>query len=305
MKFSIVIPTFNGERHISRTIESAINQTRTADEIIISDDNSTDSTLEICRKYEPTVKVTVNPGGPSGFVKGWQRAIEKASGEYISILHQDDLLYREFLEEIERTVNDFPEVGHIFAVCDTIDEQGNIIRHAHEETAGDRIIYRKSEYPEAYEKETTHIHRCPGVITRKDIFKVCNYREEAGHIADDDFFLRVANYTDVVGIMKPLAAYREHSGSETGRLSDLSLNLRLMNDYHYQLGHSDENPLLTPTLIELFKKRECTALHRVIAGGIRTGRFSAALKGLRRWLQFDSRFGNVRFDLTSRLKGKQ
>lgn len=57
----------------------------------------------------------------------------------------------------------------------------------------------------------------------RDIFKVCQYREEAGHIADDDFFYRVGQYTDVVGILSPLASYRLHSKSETGHLKNMQL----------------------------------------------------------------------------------
>lgn len=75
MTFSIVIPTYNGEKFVAQAIESALAQTRPADEVIISDDNSTDGTLRVCEHYKDRLKIFVNCKGPSGFVDGWNNAI--------------------------------------------------------------------------------------------------------------------------------------------------------------------------------------------------------------------------------------
>ena len=55
MTFSIVIPTYNGEKYLEEAILSALRQNRKADEIIVYDDNSTGPTKQICRKYFPEV----------------------------------------------------------------------------------------------------------------------------------------------------------------------------------------------------------------------------------------------------------
>jgi glycosyltransferase involved in cell wall biosynthesis len=52
MQFSVVIPAHNGELYLRLTIESALNQTRKADEIIVVDDASTDKTAEIAQSLE-------------------------------------------------------------------------------------------------------------------------------------------------------------------------------------------------------------------------------------------------------------
>lgn len=229
--FSIVIPTCNGADFIEQALLSALNQTRKADEIIVSDDNSSDQTMAICQKYKDKIRIYHNPNGPSGFVNGWNKAITYATGEYISILHQDDLLAPTFLEEVEKALCIYPKVRHFFVPCNYIDGEGISIQEPdycdnliHQYTGKDYVIaYQTMGHP--------HIHRCPGVITHKDIFKVCPYREEAGHIADDDFFYRVGQYTDVVGILKPLASYRLHQKSETGHLKNNLLVQRLAKDY--------------------------------------------------------------------------
>ena len=48
---SICIPTYNGEKFIARTIQSVLDQTFSNFEIIVSDDGSTDKTLEIVRSF--------------------------------------------------------------------------------------------------------------------------------------------------------------------------------------------------------------------------------------------------------------
>ena len=65
------------------------------------------------------------------------------------------------------------------------------------------------------------------------LLEKCAYRKEAGLIADDDFFIRVGKCTDVVGINYPLASFRIHGESATGKVN--SLAFQLANDYMFSL----------------------------------------------------------------------
>ena len=253
MTFSIVIPTYNGSKYIAQAIESVLAQTRKPDEIIISDDNSSDDTVEICRKYEPQVKIVVNKNGPSGFVNGWNNAIALATSEFISILHQDDLLAPDFLEEAEIALKKNPDVKHFFVPCNYIDGDGNIIRVPDYCDGEIRRLTGKEYVYEYRHKGEPKVHRCPGVITACSIFSQCRYREEAGHIADDDFFYRVGNFTDIVGLYKPLASYREHGGSETGHLMQNQLVRRLLHDMDFQYRNAHLNPLFDKDIKGEFK----------------------------------------------------
>jgi glycosyltransferase involved in cell wall biosynthesis len=254
MKFSIVIPAYNGEKYLEKTILSALGQTRTADEIIVHDDNSTDLTAEICKKYSPEVTYHYNPAGPSGFVSAWNKSIALASGDFVSVLHQDDILYPAFLEEIEIALNHNQDVLHIFSLCDYISEKGELIESGEKSinsvyNIGSLHRFNVVEYVKAYQKtfdNLPHIHRCPGVITHRSIFEAgCLYNPDAGHIADDDFFYRVGQFTTVIGIMKSLAAFRIHSGSLTGKMNDISLVKRLAKDYIFQVRQWQNSTFLT------------------------------------------------------------
>jgi glycosyltransferase involved in cell wall biosynthesis len=239
MDFSIIIPTYNGERYIRETLKSACSQERPADEIIISDDGSTDGTLKICRSYEfrDRVKIYENSDGPSGFVNGWKRAIERSNCDYVTLLHQDDLLHDSYLRIVAEALRVYPNVGHVYAACNYIDRYGNIIKKPPEPWLMKPRLYTGKEYRHNLLRSVLirkDIHRCPGVTTSRKLFSMCTYRDEAGHIADNDFFYRIGNYTDVIGISAPLASFRHHEKSETGRLNDVELVLRLAKDYTFQ-----------------------------------------------------------------------
>jgi glycosyltransferase involved in cell wall biosynthesis len=239
MNFSIVIPVYNGEKYIYEALKCAYFQERSADEIIVYDDGSTDKTWEICNRdeFRGQLHLYKNPEGPSGFVNAWNKAISKANGDYITLLHHDDLLDLRYLKIIEKVLEDYPDVKHIYSACNYIDERGNITGLAAEGLSSKPQLYSGKEYRKKYLRGSAidrHIHRCPGVTTYKKIFENCTYREEAGLIADDDFFYRVGKYTDVIGISIPLASYRHHGNSETGHLEKIQLNDRLAKDHLFQ-----------------------------------------------------------------------
>ena len=90
--FSIIIPVYNAEKYISRSIESVINQTFNNIEIIIIDDCSNDKSLSIVKKYaaeNPKIKLIINKTNRGTFYTRIM-AIHKARGQYILFLDSDD-----------------------------------------------------------------------------------------------------------------------------------------------------------------------------------------------------------------------
>jgi glycosyltransferase involved in cell wall biosynthesis len=90
---SIVMCTFNGERFLKDQLESILHQTWPYKELIISDDGSTDKTLDIIRDYmrnEDRIKLFVNQSrlGPN---KNFEKAFQLASGDCIAAADQDDI----------------------------------------------------------------------------------------------------------------------------------------------------------------------------------------------------------------------
>jgi glycosyltransferase involved in cell wall biosynthesis len=87
---SIVVPSYNAERFLAETLESALLQTYPHTEIIVIDDGSTDGTAEIIRAYAG--RVTAEFGPNRGASAARNRGTALARGEFIQYLDADDLL---------------------------------------------------------------------------------------------------------------------------------------------------------------------------------------------------------------------
>ena len=88
---SILIPAFNAEKWIARTIQSAVAQTWQQKEIIVVDDGSRDITLAVAKRYESSLVKVISQEN-RGASSARNRALEHAQGEYIQWLDADDLL---------------------------------------------------------------------------------------------------------------------------------------------------------------------------------------------------------------------
>lgn len=102
---SVIVPIFNTEKYISRTLYSLINQTYTNIEIICIDDGSTDNSLEtaqIIEKIDSRIKVYTQIN--RGVVTARNNAIDKSVGEYILPLDSDDLLAPDCIYELVKTI---------------------------------------------------------------------------------------------------------------------------------------------------------------------------------------------------------
>lgn len=95
-KFTVAVSCYNIEKYVERAINSVLNQTFTDYELIVVDDCSTDSTVEIVKNMQ-NEKIEIYSGTKNSGTAGATRniAIDKAKGEYIIFLDGDDSLYDE------------------------------------------------------------------------------------------------------------------------------------------------------------------------------------------------------------------
>ncbi len=108
--FSIVIPLYNKEKYIKRTLQSVVNQTFSNFEMIIIDDGSTDKSCDIVESInDPRIcLIRQENGGPS---KARNRGIKEAKGEFIAFLDADDEWLPEKLEKQHEFHSKNPNVG--------------------------------------------------------------------------------------------------------------------------------------------------------------------------------------------------
>ena len=106
VKVSVVVCTYNGEKYLREQLQSIRDQTWPPDEIIISDDGSTDSTLEIIEDFalssngpHPPVWRVEKRTKPSGVSGNFASALGEVRGEFIALADQDDVWEPDRLEK--------------------------------------------------------------------------------------------------------------------------------------------------------------------------------------------------------------
>lgn len=100
-KVSVIIPTYNIEKHIRQCLDSVLNQTVKDIEVICVDDGSTDSTPKILKEYECAdnrLKVYCQKNSGPGAARN--TGLDKACGEYVIFLDSDDWFETTLLEKL-------------------------------------------------------------------------------------------------------------------------------------------------------------------------------------------------------------
>ncbi|ARD66885.1 glycosyltransferase [Eubacterium limosum] len=104
MSISIAMATYNGEKYIKDQLDSILVQLGKDDEIIISDDKSTDQTTEIIKKYiKEDSRIKLLEGPQKGFVKNFENALLNCSNEIIFLCDQDDIWLENKKEKVLET----------------------------------------------------------------------------------------------------------------------------------------------------------------------------------------------------------
>lgn len=212
---SIITLTWNHEQYIRQSIESAFEQNYPNKELIILDNQSTDSTFSIIQdtiKNAP-IPVTVhqfdhNVGIPSAL----NFAIKNlAKGEWICLNSGDDWMDpSNVLEKINYHLA-HPEYEWIYSYGYHFFEDTKTTEEV------DRTIFKEGNvFDELLEKNFIYLH---GALINKKVYAFTNYYDTGISIEDWDFALKAASKFPIGLVKKPLFYYRRHSKSYSNSLS--------------------------------------------------------------------------------------
>lgn len=120
MKVSVVLPIYNGEKTIKRTLESLANQTFKEFELIVCVDGSNDASFDIVESFLPfftKLKILINEKN-LGLGPTMNRLLANTSGQLIAIAEQDDFYYDYRLEEQIAVFDKMPHIGMVSGIAD-------------------------------------------------------------------------------------------------------------------------------------------------------------------------------------------
>ncbi len=120
---SVCIPTYNGEKFLKPQVDSVLSQLSQDDEIIVSDDGSSDNTIEILESYKDR-RIKIFKNSRKGVISNIENALQQSIGEYIFLCDQDDVWVENKVSIIMKAI---VESDLVISDCYVTDQNLNII----------------------------------------------------------------------------------------------------------------------------------------------------------------------------------
>lgn len=244
-KVSIVLPVYNGEEFLAQSIESVINQTYKDWELIIVNDCSTDSSLEIAKKYaQKDRRITIiNNETNKKIAESLNTGFRKAKGEYYTWTSDDNEYYPQAIEKMVDFLENNRAYGMVHAIC-------KVVGSTWERYWGDIVTYPISllDFPS--------VGAC--FLYRSKIAKlVGEYDSKRVFVEDHDYWLRFLLISPIASISDILYMYRRHSNSITVSTGDISAKIRVLLMLEYLPYYKEKFPQYKNDLNETYGLSEC------------------------------------------------
>jgi hypothetical protein len=205
-----VIPVYNGERFLLRTLQSVAAQTVRPDRLVVLDNCSTDGTEKIVREFQAMKCELIRNPKNLGLFGNMNRALEFAEQtRYLHILCADDLITPKFFETLVPTLEPCQGFGLAYCLDERIDE------HDEHLSLSGRVTGVVEEVPvEVYLQQKGEIanQALGGTIYKTDFQKApCQFRLDMPILADVVFYAEWGKHCrKIVKVNEALAQYRWH-----------------------------------------------------------------------------------------------
>lgn len=182
MKFSFIVPVYNGEKYIERCLNNLINQTYSNFEIIIINDGSTDNSKEILKNFTIKHKNKINliDQENKGLSVSRNIGISKAQGDYLLFIDIDDIFYINGLKIINENLDEKYDLIKFNWTSnkDLLGKAENMLQVFSGPEALENLINRK----QVFEMATLYAYRKEYVREIDFKFKEGRYHEDFGSI---------------------------------------------------------------------------------------------------------------------------
>jgi glycosyltransferase involved in cell wall biosynthesis len=215
---------------VGEAIQSALNQTYPAHEVIVVDDGSTDNTSEIVATFGQAVRYIYQPN--AGLSAARNTGLREATGDYIGLLDADDLWLPEFLATLVPMLEADASLGAVYGGCRFVDECKNplpqtTMRVVPPDRVHDTLIDGDFFPPVV-------------VLTRKKCFDRCGLFDESLRASEDwDMWLRVSAEYPLRGTPQIVALYRMHGDNMTRDLERMHESMLAVARKHFGPVHGD------------------------------------------------------------------
>lgn len=219
VEISICIPTFNSSKHIIECINSVLNQSYSDFEVIVSDNKSTDNTIELIKSIN-SKKIKVHQNKTNlGMAENFIKVCELASGNYIKLLASDDVLEPKALEESISTFKNNQNLSLVVTSKKLINNNSKTIVKNFSSLKDGRYESK------LIQKKIINSGRNPigepsfSIFKKTDYLKVGGFDKKQSLFLDLDLWFRLLNIGDLYFLNIPLGGFRIQPESNSVRNS--------------------------------------------------------------------------------------
>jgi glycosyltransferase involved in cell wall biosynthesis len=238
---SVVIPSHNGERWLSATLQSLVDQEAQALEVILIDSSQGAASLDVARAFGDRLSMRIfQRRDLVSWTAKTNFGVEQARTKWICMLHQDDLWLRGRLARLGDWLSRAPDAAMHLHPCFIVDETGRRLGTwrcpfpADDTPVGDQLFYKH-----------LLVHNSIGIPTptiRRDAYLAVGGLDNAlWFTADWDLYLKLAGHGDVFYHNDVLACFRIHRNSLTvlgsKNLCDFRIQHQIIIDRHLAKLH--------------------------------------------------------------------
>jgi glycosyltransferase involved in cell wall biosynthesis len=208
-RISIITPSFNQGDFIEQTILSVLSQDYPNLEYTVMDGGSSDTTLNILKKYSGKVIWTSEPD--QGQTHAINKGLRRATGSIVGYLNADDLLLPGTLKKVMDAFINQPQTWWVTGKCRIVDEENNEIRRP-------ITVYKNTLlglHTFSLLLMTNYISQ-PATFWRREALETAGYLDEnLRYVMDYEYWLRLYSKYPPVFIPEYLAAFKIHRSSKT------------------------------------------------------------------------------------------
>lgn len=211
--FSIVIPVYNGENFLSRAIDSVLNQSISDFELVIVNDGSTDNSPNIVKKYNDS-RIKLIEQTNRGVGDARNKGISISDSNYIALLDADDEWNENFLQEIKRLINKFPQAG-MYVTSYSINTGSNIVKIKKSKHTKYKL-YEMNYFKEAYYGNNPVLPSA-ACIPKLTLDNVGPFLTGITHGEDLEMWARIALKYQIAYSTKKCVIYNKNTGFNVSR----------------------------------------------------------------------------------------
>lgn len=227
-KVSVIIPSYNHAKFVAEAIQSVLDQTYQDFEIVITDDGSSDHTVDVIKQFTDSRLKLFCFEHNRGAAIAANNCIRKSTGEYVAMLSSDDVFLPQKLAKQVAFLDGHDAVGAVFGYADIIDEAGNIFP---DDSHFFKTIFvqpnrSRFEWLNYFFFNGNCLCHPTALIRRQCYEQVGDYCENYAQLPDFDFWIRLCAENEIYIIPENLIKFRIRDDNQNASASRADSQIR-------------------------------------------------------------------------------